>query len=112
MASKSEATNSRRVGQGKSALAMVVIVVMVIVIIAAVAYALTQPGVLESVVTIAVVAAVIIVAAVVIIGVAVALIALPMYAYKGERYQENVDYGLDGVEPVEGKTDADEPGGH
>ena len=47
--------------------------------------------------------------ALVIIGyVAMAIMAIPMYAYKGEQYQEGVDYNLDDVKSVEGKDDKNE----
>ena len=42
--------------------------------------------------------------ALIVIGyIVMALMAIPMYAYKGEQYQEGVDYSLDDVESVEGK---------
>ena len=62
----------RRVGTGKSALALIAIAVLVVALVAVVAWALTQPGVLESVATIA---AVVIVAVVII-----AVIAYIVYA--------------------------------
>ena len=100
---KSQATNARKAGTGKSAIG-----IAVIVIIAAIAYALMQPGVLESLVTVVAIIAVVAVALIVIGYIAMALMALPMYAYKGEQYQEGVDYNLDDVKSVEGKDSKDE----
>ena len=105
---KPQVTNARKAGTGKSAAGIALIVVMVIVIVAAVAYALMQPGVLESLLTIVAIAAVVIVALVVIGYIVMALMAIPMYAHKGEQYQEGVDYNLDDVKPVEGKDSKDE----
>ena len=47
---KPQVTNQRKAGTGKSAVGIAVIVLMIIVIVAAIAYALMQPGVLESVI--------------------------------------------------------------
>lgn len=105
---KPQVTNQRKAGTGKSAVGIAVIILMIIVIVAAIAYALMQPGVLESLVTIVAIIAVVAVALIVIGYIAMALMALPMYAYKGEQYQEGVDYSLDDVEPVKGKDSKDE----
>lgn len=100
---KQNVTNQRKAGTGKSAAGIALIVLMVVVIVAAIAYSLMQPGVLESVVTIVAIVAVVAVALIVIGYIVMALMAIPMYAYKGEQYQEGVDYSLDDVESVEGK---------
>ena len=100
---KQNVTNQRKAGTGKSAAGIALIVLMVVVIVAAIAYALMQPGVLESVVTIVAIVAVVAVALIVIGYIVMALMAIPMYAYKGEQYQEGVDYILDDVVSVEGK---------
>ena len=100
---KQNVTNQRKAGTGKSAAGIALIVLMVVVIVAAISYALMQPGVLESVVTIVAIVAVVAVALIVIGYIVMALMAIPMYAYKGEQYQEGVDYSLDDVESVEGK---------
>lgn len=102
-----KADNVKKAGTGKSAAGFVVIAVMIVVIIAALVYALSQPGVLESVVNIVIIA-VIVIAAIVIIGyVVMAIIAIPMYAYKGEQYQEGVDYNLDDVKSVKETSSED-----
>ena len=67
---KSQATNSRKAGTGKSAIGLVAIVIIAYIVMA--------------------------------------IIAVPTYAYKGEQYQENVDYNLDDVKAVEGKDDKNE----
>ena len=43
----------------------------------------------------------------IIIGAVIALTAIPMYAYKGEQYQENVDYSLDDVKSVKESSSED-----
>ena len=68
----------RRIGTRKSALALIAIAVLVVVLVAVVAWALTQPGVLESVATIA---AVVIVAVVII-----AIIAYIVFACRRFRH--------------------------
>ena len=49
-----------------------------------------------------------VIVSVIIAYIVMAIIAVPMYAYKGEQYQENVDYNLDDVKAVEGKDDKNE----
>lgn len=99
--------NMKKAKTGKSALGLIGIAIGIILLIAAVAYALSQPGVFETVVSAAVVIVLAIVGIVFIIGAVVALSAIPMYAYKGEQYQENVDYNLDDVKSVRESSSED-----
>ena len=92
--------NMKKAKTGKSAVGFVGIAIGIIILIVAAVYALTQPGVLETVASAAVVIILAIVGILIIVGAVVALMAIPMYAYKGEQYQENVDYNLDDVKPV------------
>lgn len=102
-----EGTN-RKAGTGKSGLALIGICVLVVVVIAAAAWALMQPGVAENVLYVAGIVAVAIVIIAIVAYAAYAIIAIPMYMLKGEEYQEDVDYSIDDVKAVEGKSDKDE----
>ena len=99
--------NMRKAKTGKSALGLVGIAIGVILLVIAVAYALSQPGVLETVASAAVIIVLAIVGIAFIIGAFIALSAIPMYAYKGEQYQENVDYSLDDVKSVKESSSED-----
>ena len=99
--------NMKKAKTGKSAWGFVGIAIGVILLIVAVAYALSQPGVLETVATAAAVIILAVVGIVIIIGAVIALTAIPMYAYKGEQYQENVDYSLDDVKSVKESSSED-----
>ena len=102
-----EARNLKKAGTGKSALGLLAIAAAMIVIGIVAYYALSQSGVLDSLVNVLAIAAVVVIAVVVIVYVVMAVIALPMYVHKGETYQENVDYSLDDIESVGEKTDKD-----
>ncbi len=93
---------------GKSALGLVLIAIGVIALIAVCAWALTQDGVLDAVVNILVIAIVVIVAIAIIIYAVVFLAAIPVYAMKGEQYQEGIDYDIDDVKPVK-ESSSDDP---
>ena len=99
--------NMRKAKTGKSALGLVGIAIGVILLVIAVAYALSQPGVLEPVASAAVLIVLAIVGIAITIGAVIALSAIPMYAYKGEQYQENVDYSLDDVKSVKESSSED-----
>ena len=99
--------NMRKAKTGKSALGLVGIAIGVILLVIAVAYALSQPGVLETVGSAAVIIVLAIVGIAFIIGAVIALSAIPMYAYKGEQYQENVDYSLDDEKSVKESSSED-----
>lgn len=103
-----QADNIKKAGTGKSAIGIAVIALMIVVIAVAIGYALMQPGVLESVLHIAIIAIIVIVAIIVIGYIVMAIIAVPMYAYKGEQYQEGVDYNLKDIESVKEVDSEDE----
>lgn len=98
---------TERVKTGKSGLGLLLIAAAVIVIIALVAYALTVPGVFESVVTIALYAGAAIIAVVLIIYAATLILAVPMYMAKGDVVQKDIDYSLSDVKPVENSSSDD-----
>lgn len=99
-----DATNLKKAGTGRSALGLIGLVVLIVAVIAVAAWALMQPGVLENVLIVVG----LVLLAIVIIAIAVyaviALSAIPLYAMKGEQYQENVDYSIEDIDPVEGKS--------
>lgn len=103
--------NMKKAGTGKSAIGLVLIAIGIIAIIAAIAWALTQPGVLEEVVNILVIVVLIIIGAAIIIYAVVALAAIPVYAMKGEQYQEGIDYNMDDVKPVKESSSEDPKNG-
>ncbi len=95
---------TERKGTGKSAIGLVIIVVLAIALVGLVAWVLTQPGVLDSLVNLIVILAVAIVIIAVIAFIAVGIIGIGMYATKGEVVQTGVSHSLDDVEAVEGST--------
>ncbi len=103
-----DATNTERKKTGPSALMLLVLVVAVAVLIGLAVYALTFPGVLESLVTVGLVVLGVAVAVIVIVYVVMLIIAVPMYAYKGESYQKDVSYDLKGVKSVKEKSSEDD----
>jgi hypothetical protein len=98
---------TQKVKTGKSGLGILLIVAGVIAIIALAAYALTVPGVFESVVTIAIYIVVAIAAIAVIAYAAMLILAVPMYMSKGDVVQTDVDYSIDDVKPVENSSSDD-----
>ena len=100
----------RRVGTGKSALALIAIAVLVVALVAVIAWALTQPGVLESVATVAAVVIVAVVIIAVIAYIVYAVLAVAFYAAKGDVVQTGVDHSLDDISAVEGNTMDDDRG--
>ena len=104
-----EATNERKSSTARSAVAIILVAVLVVAIGVALYYAFTVPGIMESVTNILAIAGVVILAVIGIIALLAAVLAVPMYAYKGERYQENVNYNLDDIQPAENKKDRDDP---
>ncbi|MBR4685437.1 MAG: hypothetical protein IKP04_02790 [Candidatus Methanomethylophilaceae archaeon] len=99
-----EVRNMKKTGTGKSAIGLVLVGIGIVALIGLVIWFLTVPGVLESLLFIAL-AIVVIVA---IIAGIICIIALPMYAYKGEQYQEGVDYSLSDVKPVKESSSEDD----
>jgi len=84
-------------GTGKSALMMVLIVA---IIAAAIAALFLIPGVLGSLLIILAVIGIAILAIAAVIFIFMVLLAVPMYAAKGEMYQTDIDYNLDDVKSV------------
>ncbi len=86
---------------------LLVLAAAVVALIALAVYALTFPGVLESLLRAGLIILGAAVAVIVIIYVVMIIVAVPMYAYKGESYQKDVSYGLEGVKPVKEKSSED-----
>ena len=84
-------------GTGKSALMMVLIIV---IIGAAIAALFLVPGALDSLIIILAVIGIAILAIAAVIFIFMVILAIPMYAAKGEMYQTDIDYSLDDVKPV------------
>ena len=83
------------------------ILLIVLALIACAAVLVIYPNVLENIL----VAGLIIIAAVAVIAIGVALfaglLAVPMYAKKGEVYQTDMSYSVDDVEEVKGTVEED-----
>ena len=104
-----EAKNVKKAGTKLSAAGLLLIAVGTIAVIAAVALLLFyNPDVLQNLlwILLIVIAAIVVIA--IVVWIAMALLAIPMYAMRGEQYQENVDYSLDDVESVKEKDSAKE----
>ncbi len=99
--------STKKRSTAKSGIGVLLIVVAVVIAIALAVYALTIPGVFETVAK----AAIFIVAAIVVIALiaygAILLMAVPMYIAKGDTIQEGVDYSLDDIKPVENSSSDD-----
>ena len=86
---------------------LVFLIGWIIALIALIAWALTNPGVLEATLTvIAIIVVAIIVIALIIAGL-MFFLAIPMYVKKGEQYQEGVDYSIDDVKSVKESSSED-----
>jgi len=103
-----DASNLQKKKTGPSALLLLALVAAVVVLIALAVYALTFPGVLESLLKAGLIVLGAAVAIIVIIYVVMIIIAVPMYAYKGESYQKDVSYDLKGVKSVKEKSSEDD----
>lgn len=103
-----DASNLQKKKTGPSALLLLALVAAVVVLIALAVYALTFPGVLESLLKVGLMILGAAVAIIVIIYVVMIIIAVPMYAYKGESYQKDVSYDLKGVKSVKEKSSEDD----
>lgn len=107
----------QRRGTGKAALGLVGVAVLAVALVALIAWALTRPGVLESVVNVAAIVVVALVIILVIAYIVYAVLAVAYYASKGDIVQTGVDHSLDDFRGVEGRTldergeDIDPPGG-
>lgn len=105
-----EADNLKRKKTWPTAVLLALFVVVIVGIIALVAYALTNPAVFDVVWKTAAIILAAIVLIVVAIAVFAALLAIPMYMYKGEQTQSSGSYGLGDVESVKEKdSEKDEP---
>jgi hypothetical protein len=101
-------TNMEREKTWPSALMLILLGVGIVTLIGLIVYALMIPGVLESVLNIALIVIVGIIAVIIIIYAVMAIIAIPMYAYKGESYQKDVSYDLNDVESVKERKSEDD----
>ncbi len=86
-----------------SAILLVLLTIGVVILIAVGVYALMQPDVLEATVKLIALVFIAIVAIAIIVYAVLTIIAIPMYAFKGESYQTNKSYDLEKVEPVKEK---------
>ena len=85
----------------------ILIVIGIVLLVALGAYILMTPGILDSLLTIAIVVGIVIIASVMIIYAAIAIMAIPMYMHKGEQYQDGISYGMDSVKTVENSSSED-----
>jgi len=97
-------SNLKRTSTTKSG---ILIVIGIVLLVALGAYILMTPGVLDSLLTIAIVVGIVIIASVMIIYAAIAIMAIPMYMHKGEQYQDGISYGMDNVKTVENSSSED-----
>jgi formate/nitrite transporter FocA (FNT family) len=102
-----EATNMKKAGTGKSALGLVMLAIGVIIMIALAIWVLMNPAVLAATLTLIL----FIVGAIIVIGLIILgimfILAIPMYAAKGEQYQDGVDYSINDVKPVKESSSED-----
>lgn len=94
-------SNLKRTSTTKSG---ILIVIGIVLLVALGAYILMTPGILDSLLTIAIVVGIVIIASVMIIYAAIAIMAIPMYMHKGEQYQDGISYGMDNVKTVENSS--------
>lgn len=97
-------SNLKRTSTTKSG---ILIVIGIVLLVALGAYILMTPGILDSLLTIAIVVGIVIIASVMIIYAAIAIMAIPMYMHKGEQYQDGISYGMDSVKTVENSSSED-----
>ncbi len=101
-----EADNIERKKTWPTAAKLVLLSLVIIAIIALVIYAVTRPGVSVEIwkpILIIIAAAILIFIAVKIL---IAVLAIPVYIYKGEKTQTGGDYGLDDMKSVK-ETDSE-----
>jgi uncharacterized membrane protein len=95
------ATNLRKKDTKLSSVGILVIAIAIVAIVAAIAWAfMTYPDLLANVLyaLLIIVGAIIVIA--VVIAIAMMFLAVPMYAMKGEQYQDGVSYDMDDVQSV------------
>ena len=97
-------SNLKRTSTTKSG---ILIVIGIVLLVALGADILMTPGILDSLLTIAIVVGIVIIASVMIIYAAIAIMAIPMYMHKGEQYQDGISYGMDSVKTVENSSSED-----
>ena len=97
-------SNLKRTSTTKSG---ILIVIGIVLLVALGAYILMTPGILDSLLTIAIVVGIVIIASVMITYAAIAIMAIPMYMHKGEQYQDGISYGMDSVKTVENSSSED-----
>lgn len=97
----SEIKNERR-PTGKSALALVGIAVLIVALMAVIAWALMQPGFLESLINVIAIVAVAAIIIAVILAIAYVVLGVAFYATKGELVQTGVDHSIDDIQEVDG----------
>ena len=97
-------SNLKRTSTTKSG---ILIVIGIVRLVALGGYILMTPGILDSLLTIAIVVGIVIIASVMIIYAAIAIMAIPMYMHKGEQYQDGISYGMDSVKTVENSSSED-----
>lgn len=97
-------SNLKRTSTTKSG---ILIVIGIVLLVALGAYILMTPGILDSLLTIAIVVGIVIIASVMIIYAAIAIMAIPMYMHKGEQYQDGISYSMDNVKTVENSSSED-----
>lgn len=97
-------SNLKRTSTTKSG---ILIVIGIVLLVALGAYILMTPGILDSLLTIAIVVGIVIIASVMIIYAAIAIMAIPMYMHKGEQYQDGISYSMDNVKTVENSSSKD-----
>ena len=97
-------SNLKRTSTTKSG---ILIIIGIVLLVALGAYILMTPGILDSLLTIAIVVGIVIIASVMIIYAAIAIMAIPMYMHKGEQYQDGISYGMDSVKTVENSSSED-----
>ena len=97
-------SNLKRTSTTKSG---ILIVIGIVLLVALGAYILMTPGILDSLLTIAIVVGIVIIASVMIIYATIAIMAIPMYMHKGEQYQDGISYSMDSVKTVENSSSED-----
>ncbi|NLN72223.1 MAG: hypothetical protein GX137_05500 [Thermoplasmatales archaeon] len=99
-----EATNEKRIS---TTLSGILLVLCAAILVALVVYVIMTPDVLESLVKVAIVIVVAIVLIILVIFLLMAVLAIPVYMFKGEKYQTDTAYGLDEVKSVK-ETSSDD----
>ncbi len=102
-----DATNMKTASTTKSGLGILLLVVAAVAIIGLIAWALTNPDILQTTVNVIIVIGIAILVIVLIISGLMLILAVPYYMKKGEQYQDGVDYSIDDVKPVKESSSED-----